>query len=128
MGRPGPLAMRGLEGRGAAGETQCVDGEDSVAGAGDIDGLVAAVDGNVDGFHAALKKSHAVTATGDDEGFEFHLFERGAATAFEFGEIFSDGGVVEGLDFTFVRSGGMEAGGFLFGEAVSGNVGGEGVG
>ena len=112
--------MRGFEGRGAAGETQCVGGEDSVARAGDVDGLITAVDGNVDGFHAALKEGHAVTATGDDEGFEFHLLERGAATAFEFGEIFSDGGVVEGFDFAFVGSGGMEAGVFVVGEAVPG--------
>jgi len=98
--------MRGFEGRGAAGEAQCVGGEDSVARAGDVHSLITAVDGNVDGFHAALKESHAVTATGDDEGFEFHLFERGAGHSVRVRrDFFSDSSVVEGFDFTFVGSG-----------------------
>ena len=112
--------MSGFEGRGAAGEAEGVGGEDGVAGAGDIDGLIAAVNGDLDSLHAGLEEGEAVAATGDDERFEFHFGEGGAAAAFELGEIFSDGGVVEGFDFAFVGSGGVEAGAFVAGEAIAG--------
>jgi len=117
--------MRGFERGGAAGERERVGGEDGVACAGDVDGLIAAVDGDVDGLHARLEESEAIAAAGDEEGFEIHLGECGAAAAFEFGEIFSDDGVVEGFDFAFVGSGGVEAGAFVRGEVIPGIEGGE---
>jgi len=112
--------MRGFEGCGAAGEAESVGGENGVAGAGDVDGLIAAVDGDVDCLHAGLKEGDTVAAAGDDEGLEIHLGERGAAAAFEFGEIFSDGGMVERFDFAFVGGGGMEADAFEVDETVAG--------
>lgn len=111
--------MRGFEGRSAGGEAEGVGGEDGVACAGDVDGLIAAVDGDVDGLHAGLEEGEAVAAAGDDEGFEVHLGDGGAAAAFEFGKILADGGVVEGFDFTFVGCGGMDAGALVVGEAVA---------
>jgi hypothetical protein len=117
--------MGGFEGRCAAGEGESVGGEDGVAGAGDVDGLIAAVDGDVDGLHAGLEESEAIAAAGDEERFEFHLGESSAAAAFEFGKIFSDGGVAEGFDFAFVGRGGVEAGALVVGEAVARIEGGE---
>src|SRR6266852_5963721 len=99
--------MGGFEGRGAARKAE------GVGGAGDVDGLVAALDGDVDGLHAGLEEGDAVASAGNDEGLEFHFGERSAAAAFEFGEIFSVGG------------GGMEAGAFVAGEAVTRIEGGE---
>ena len=101
--------MRGFEGRGAAGEREGVGGENGVAGAGDVDGLIAAVDRNVDGLHAGLEEGDAVTSAGDEKRLELHIGERCAATAFEFGKIFSDGSVAESFDFAFVGSGGVQA-------------------
>ena len=82
--------MRGFKRGGAAGERERVGGEDGVAGARDVDGLIAAVDGDVDGLHAGLEEGEAIAAAGDEEGFEIHFGEGGAAAAFEFGEIFAD--------------------------------------
>ena len=117
--------MRGFERRGAAGEAEGVGGEDGVAGAGDVNGLIAAVDGDVDGCHAGLEESDAIAATGDEERLEFHLGESGAAAAFEFGKIFSDGSVAEGFDFAFVGRCGVEAGALEVGEAIAGVESGE---
>ena len=102
--------MRGFERRGAAGEAQGVSGENSVTGAGNIHGLIAAVDGNVGSLLAGLEEGDAVTAAGDKQGLQLHFGERGAAAAFEFAEIFPDGGVMEGFHLAFVGGGGMEAG------------------
>ena len=110
----------GFERRGAAGEAEGVDSEDGVARPGDVDGLIAAVDGDVGRLHAGLEKGEAVAAAGDDEGLELHLFECGAAAALEFCEIFSDGGVVEGFKLAFVGRGGTKASALVVCEAIAG--------
>ena len=117
--------MRGFKGRCAGGEAERVSCENGVACTGDVDGLIAAVDGYVHRLHTGLKDGQAIAAARDYEGFEFHFGEGGAAAAFEFGEIISDGGVVEGFDFAFVGGGGMEAGAFVVGQAVTRVEGGE---
>ena len=111
--------VRGFERRSAAGKAESVGGENGVAGAGDVHGLIAAMDGDVHGFLSGLKEGDAVAASSDDEGLEFQVGEGGAAAAFEFSEIFADGGVVKGFHFTFIGCGGMEAGAGVVGEAVT---------
>jgi hypothetical protein len=117
--------MGGFERSCAAGEGEGVGGEDGVAGAGDVDGLIAAMDRDVDGLHAGLEEGDAVAAAGDEERLEFHIGEGGAAAAFEFGEIFADGGVAESFDFAFVRCCGVQAGALVVGEVIARVEGGE---
>ena len=119
--------VRGFEGRGAAGEAEGVGGENGVTGAGDVDGLIAAVDGNVGSLLAGLEEGDAVTAAGDEERLQLHFGESGAAAAFEFGEIFPDGGVMEGFHFAFVGSGGVETGTGVGGQMVTGIERGDGA-
>ena len=113
--------------RGAAGEAQGVSGENGVTGAGDVHGLIAAVNGNVGSLLAGLEERDAVTAAGDEQRLQLHFGKSGAAAALEFGEIFSDGGVMEGFHFAFVGSGGMEADAGVGGQMVTGVERGDGT-
>ena len=112
--------MSGFQRRGIAGEAEGVGGKNGVPGAGDVYGLVSAMNGDVRGRLAGLKESEAVASAGDDEGLELHLREGRASTAFEFGEILSDGGVVERFHFAFVGRGGVQARAGVSGEAIAG--------
>ena len=59
-----------LERSCTAGKSKGVGGENGVSRAGDIDGLIATVDGDVSWWRGLLEKSHAVFAASDEEGAE----------------------------------------------------------
>ncbi len=109
-----------LQGSCTAGERQSVSGENGISRASDIDSLIAAVNGDVRGQMAELKESHAVFATGDEEGVELHIEESGRTAAFEFSKILADGGVMKSFDFSFIGSGRSDSGAFVIGEAITG--------
>jgi len=109
-----------LEWSCTAGKSESVGGEDGVPGAGDVDGLIAAVDGDVSGLRRLLEESHAVLATSDEEGAKLEIAESSGGAAFEFGEIFADDGVMKSFHFRFVRSGGGDSGALVIGEAIPG--------
>jgi hypothetical protein len=101
--------VRGFQGRSAASEGDGVSGENSVAGAGDVDGLIAAVDRDLCEAAFGFEERHAVAAAGDEKGAEFHFGERSGAGAREFGKILANGDVMQGFEFGFVRRGGGDA-------------------
>ena len=95
-----------LEWSCTAGKSEGVGGENGVTRAGDVDGLIAAVNGDVDGRRRLLEERHAVFAASDEEGAELQLAESCGGATFEFDEIFADDGVMQRFHFRFIGSGG----------------------
>src|SRR5260370_29106745 len=89
--------VRGLEGRCPASESQSVSGKNGVARAGNVDGLIAAMNGDLRQPVAWLEKRRTVSPSGDQEGLQFHLGKSRAACALEFAGILTDGRVMLGL-------------------------------
>ena len=109
-----------LEWSCTAGEREGVGGKDGVSRAGDVDGLIAAVNGDVGGPRRLLEESHAMFAARDEEGEEFHVAERAGGAALEFSEIFADDGVMQCFHFRFVGSGSGDSGALVVAEAIAG--------
>src|SRR5579862_1151730 len=102
--------VRGFEIGGANGESDGEGGDDGVAGAGDVAGVLGAVDGNLLRRVFGVEEDHAVAAAGDQESFEAHFFEKARAEFFEAGFVGADLLVVDGFDFSFIGRGGGDAG------------------
>lgn len=79
-----------FERRGAAGKREGVGSEDRVTRTGDVDGLIASVDGNSRVAIAGFEKRHAVAAASDEERIEFHCRKRRTAAANQFVEILAN--------------------------------------
>src|ERR1700731_432737 len=95
--------MRGLERRSAACESQSKGSKNGVASTGYVDGLIAAMDGNMGEKFTRFEKGHAVATAGDQQGIQFHRGECGVASAHQLLKILSNGGVMLGFQFSFVR-------------------------
>ena len=108
-----------FERRRTRGQSESVSGEDGVARAGNVNGLVAAVNCNENWRLGRLKENHAVATTGDEERRQLHLLASGFPTAAKFGQIFANGSVMQGFQFCFVGSGGSNASTAVIGEAIT---------
>src|SRR6266853_3795174 len=64
--------VRGFERRSPAGERQSVCGKNGVARAGDVYGLIAAMNGDLPESIAWFEKNRAVPSTGDQKRLQFH--------------------------------------------------------
>src|SRR6266850_476523 len=94
----------GFERRGSASECKSVGSENRVACARDIEGLIAAVHGNLGKLIMRFKKSHAVAPTSDEERLKLHGCECCAARAGEFLSVSTYRGVMLCLDLGLVWS------------------------
>src|SRR6266849_11139600 len=99
--------VSGFEWRCSAGKRQRVRGENGVAGAGDVNGLIAAVNGDLREAMTRFEKSCTVPSAGDQEGLQFHLRKSGSACTRELAGILTDGRVMLRLKLGLIwRSGG----------------------
>ncbi len=98
--------VRGFERGGATRKPQGERSENGVSRAGNVNGLIAAVHGNVREAVARLEKGHAVAATRNEERSQLHFRERRTATAGKFFQILADSSLVKGFEFGFVGCGG----------------------
>src|SRR5271168_3374425 len=107
--------VRGFQSGSATSKGQRICGKNGVSGSGDIDGLVAAMNGNVRDAGARFKERHAVVAARHEQRADFHFRQRGSAAAGEFLEILTDHRVMQRFEFGFIRRGRGNSG---FGEGV----------
>ena len=101
--------MRGLERRRAAGECKRVGGKYRVACAGDVNSLIASVDGDLRQAASGFEERHAMAPARNEKGAEFHFGECGSAAARQLGKILADGNVMQGFQLRFVGSGRCDA-------------------
>ena len=111
--------VSGFEWSGIAGKGESVGGEDGVSRAGDVDGLLTAVNRDVDGRAVIFEENHTIFAASDEKGTKLHVVESSRAAAFQFSKIFTNDGVMESFDFRFVGSGGSDGGAAEIGEAIA---------
>ncbi len=102
--------MRGFEGRCSASKRQGVSGKNCIAGAGDVHGLIAAVNRNLREAIARLEKGRTVSSTSDQERLQFHFGKRRAAGASKLAGVLTDGRVVLRFKLCLVWSSGSYAG------------------
>ena len=94
----------------AGSERQSENGDDGVASAGDVHGSVRAVDREYCAASAAaFEESHAIFAARDDQGLQIQVAQGALAEIFELASVGADAGVIGGLEFRLVGSGGGDA-------------------
>ncbi len=116
--------VSGFERRRAGSESESVRGENGVAGAGDVDGLIASVNGMCVRRSAGSKRAIPSRPRVTSSEWSF-MAESVARPAREFVEILADGGVMHGFELGFVGRGGGDAG-FRVGVKIVASVEGDG--
>ena len=96
--------MRRLQSRSAGGQSQGVCRKHGVARAGDVHGLIASVNRDVQRLLSGLEKGHAVAPTRHQQRFQFQCFTSGFATAFQFLQIAPNRSVVQSFHLRLVGS------------------------
>src|SRR6267142_793627 len=93
-----------FERRGPASECESVCGKNRVARAGDVDGFIATVHGNLSELILRIKKSHAMPPAGDEKRLKLHGCECCAARTGELFNVLAYRRVMLCLDLGFVWS------------------------
>src|SRR6266568_9184221 len=101
--------VRRFERRCTAGERQSIRGKNRIASAGDINGLIAAVNGNLCEAITSFEKSRAVPPPCDEKRLQFHRGKSRAACSCKLTDILTDDRVMFGLKLGLVRRGGSDS-------------------
>src|SRR6267154_690609 len=101
--------VRGFESRCATSERQRICREHSVAGTGDVHGLITAVNGYLCKPIARFEECGPMPSSGSQERLQFHLRKSCAARSLKFAHVLTDGRVVLGLQLSLVWSSGSDA-------------------
>src|SRR5437899_8916995 len=102
--------VRGFEWRCSASKRQRVRCQNSVARAGDIDGLIAAMNRDLREAIAWLEERSTVPSARNQERLEFHCGKSHPASARELGAIFANDSVMFVFEFRLVWGGRVDSG------------------
>src|SRR5260370_3155080 len=111
--------MRGLQRRRAAGQRQSICGEDCIAGAGDVNGLVASTNRYARHAIACFKQLNTVAAAGYEKRAQRDRREGRSAAAGQLVEVRANGSVMQSFEFRFIWSRRHDSGLGIRGEMVA---------